>query len=145
VVGGPEGEVLQFTLPSFPPSSNKLYDINHRQRKVYLSDDALIWRTRTTPFVKPCRWPVDWLLKLTLDYEAPNWLTSTGAMRRIDVQNYEKLVIDTLFLKWNTDDSRLVSVVRNKVWGPEQVIRVTLEHVSPVLQHGHAGDQGSTL
>ena len=125
VAGGVER--LQFVLPSFPVSFNQLYNIDHRRRLVTLSDAALLWRTRTTPFVKPCRWPGDWFLKLTLTYESPNWLTKAGNMRRCDVQNLEKLVIDTMFNKWGLDDSRLVDVRRLKVYGPREQIQVELE------------------
>jgi Holliday junction resolvase RusA-like endonuclease len=128
-IGGMEGERLQFVLPSFPVSFNRLYDINHRQRRVYLSDDAALWKTRTIPFVKPCRWPLEWLLSLTLVYESPNWLTKQGKLRRVDVQNLEKLVIDTMFAKWGWDDSRLVDVVRLKRYGPREQILVKLERM----------------
>src|SRR5688572_32765683 len=87
-----EGESLSFVLPTFPVSFNKLYDINHLTRSVKLTDQAALWKTRTIPFVKPCRWPEEWLLALTLIYESPSWLTKKGTLRRVDVQNLEKLV-----------------------------------------------------
>ena len=127
--GDREGERLHFVLPSFPISFNKLYDINHNQRKVQLSDSAALWKTRTIPFVKPCRWPQDWLLRLTLEYQSPGWLTKQRKLRRVDVQNLEKLVIDTMFCKWGWDDSRLVDVIRLKRYGPREQILVTLERV----------------
>jgi hypothetical protein len=120
-------QALSFVLPSFPVSFNKLYDIDHMSRSVRLTDQAALWKTRTIPFVKPCRWPEEWLLAVTLIYESPSWLTKKGTLRRVDVQNLEKLVIDTMFAKWGTDDSRLVRVVREKAYGPREQIRVTLE------------------
>ena len=125
-------ERLQFVLPSFPISFNKLYNIDHNRRRVGLSDDALLWATRNKPFVKPCRWPEDWLLKITLEYESPNWFTKAGKPRRVDVQNLEKLVIDTIFGKWGWDDSRLWDVRRRKLAGPREQITVTLERVEAV-------------
>lgn len=126
-VNGIEGERLQFVLPSFPISFNQLYRIDHNRRLVVLSDEALLWRTQTIPFVKPCRWPSDWLLSVTLEYQSPNWLTKAKKLRRCDVQNLEKLVIDTLFAKWGWDDSRLVDVIRLKRYGPREQVKVTLE------------------
>lgn len=125
VAGGTER--LEFVLPSFPISFNKLYNIDHNRRRVGLTDEALLWATRTKPFVKPCRWPSDWLLVITLEYQSPKWLTKEGKLRRVDVQNLEKLVIDTMFGKWGFDDSRLVDVVRLKRYGPREQIQVTLE------------------
>lgn len=121
---------LRFVLPAFPVSVNRIYVINHVQRKVSLSDDALLWRTRTIPFVKPCRWPDEWLLKLTLDFETPDWYAKNGNLRRRDMQNLEKLLIDTLFAKWGWDDSRLAEKVSCKRWGPREQIIVTLERSS---------------
>lgn len=128
------GERLQFVLPSFPISFNRLYNIDHNRRRVGLSDDALLWSTRTKPFVKPCRWPEDWLLSLTLEYQSPNWLTKAGKLRRVDVQNFEKLLIDTMFGKWGWDDSRLVDVTRLKRYGPREQVQVTLERVEITLR-----------
>lgn len=120
-------EKLQFTLPSFPVSFNRLYYINHNQRKVNLSDDALLWRTRSAPFIKACRWPSDWWLKLTLIYESPNWLTKIGKAKRVDISNFEKLIVDTMFMKWGWDDCRIVSLTSEKRYGQREQIQVTLE------------------
>lgn len=125
--GDREGESLSFVLPGFPISFNKLYDINHRTRNVRLSDQAALWKTRTIPFVKPCRWPTGWLLDLTLEYESPQWYYKNGSLRRLDVQNLEKLVIDTLFAKWGWDDSRLAQIVSRKRYGIREQIKVTVE------------------
>lgn len=119
-------ERLSFVLPSFPISFNKLYDIDHGRRLVRLSDTALLWKTRTIPFVKPCRWPEEWLLELTLEYESPNWLTKQGKLRRVDHGNLEKLVVDTIFAKWGWDDCRLVKITSSKQWGEREQIQVTL-------------------
>jgi hypothetical protein len=135
-----EGERLQFVLPTFPISVNRLYDINHIQRRVRLGDDAALWKTRTIPFVKPCRWLAECLLKLTLVYESPNWLTKQGKLRRIDVQNMDKLCIDTLFAKWGWDDSRLVEIITQKRYGPREQVVVTLEQVAINLA-GYSNDE----
>ena len=126
-------EKLSFVLPSFPMSVNRIYYIDHVRRKVVLTDDALLWRTRTTPFVKACRWPDDWLLKLTLDYYSDSWHYKNGKLRRLDVQNLEKLLIDTLFNKWGWDDSRIVEKVSRKLYGPREQIAVTLERACITL------------
>lgn len=132
--GKDDGERLSFVLPTFPVSFNKLYEINHLTRQVRLTDQAALWKTRTIPFVKPCRWPQEWLLSLTLIYESPSWLTKKGTLRRVDVQNLEKLVIDTMFAKWGADDSRLVRIVSEKAWGLREQIKVTLERAQVELK-----------
>ena len=140
-MAGEEGERLHFVLPSFPISFNKLYDINYSQRKVQLSDSAALWKTRTIPFVKPCRWPIDWLLRLTLEYQSPNWYCKNGKLRRMDHLNFDKLCVDTLFAKWNSDDSRVVERVSLKRYGPRERILVTLEHVTVEIGKANGNHQ----
>lgn len=133
-------ESLSFVLPSFPISFNQLYEIDHNRRIVRLSDQAALWKTRTVPFVRPCRWPSEWLLKLTLVYESPKWHYKNGNLRRLDIQNLEKLCIDTMFAKWGTDDSRLVEIVSKKTWGAREQILVLLERAVVDLKDGSNGN-----
>jgi hypothetical protein len=131
-----DGGRLQFTLPSFPISFNKLYEIDHNRRLVRLTDQAALWKTRTIPFVKPCRWPDTWLLRLTLLYESPNWMTKQGKVRRVDHLNFDKLAVDTLFAKWGWDDSRVIERISLKRYGPREQVQVTLERVELELGGG---------
>jgi len=124
--GAAQGGRLVFTLPSLPPSINRLYVINHNQRRVFLSDEALLWRTQMTPFIKPCRLGFA-AYKLTLLYQSPRWLTKDGSLRKVDHANLDKLCIDTLCNKWGWDDSRLTEVVRRKEYATREGIHVTLE------------------
>jgi hypothetical protein len=133
--GRDEGpETLSFILPGgFPPGVNKLYDINHLSRSVRLTDQAALWKTRIIPFVKPCRWPQEWLLKLVLVYESDRWLCKNGKLRRVDLDGFLKLTIDAMFSKWGWDDSRLVEITSSKVYGPREQIRVRLERAEVKL------------
>lgn len=130
---GEEGERLQFVLPTFPPSINRAQMIDHQRRRVGTSDEVLLWRTRTTPFVKPCRWPSDWLLKLTLEYQSPSWICKNGKLRRKDSHNLDKLSIDLMFSKWGWDDARVVELVSLKRYGPREQVVVTLERATVQL------------
>jgi len=121
-----EGKVLRFSLPLLPPSMNSMYLINHNQRRVSLSDEALLWRTRVMPCVLPCRLDFP-AYKLTLTYQSPRWLIKNGDLRRADVSNMDKLTIDTLCGKWGIDDSRLTEVIRRKEWYEWDRILVLLE------------------
>jgi hypothetical protein len=117
---------LVFSLPSFPPSINRLYVIDHNRRRVFLSDEALLWRTHMAPNIKPCKLGFDYY-KLTLLYQSPRWLVKDGGLRRVDHSNLDKLTIDTLCAKWGFDDSRLTEVVRRKEWYEWDRIVVILE------------------
>lgn len=117
---------LVFSLPSLPPSMNRLYLINHNQRRVQLSDEALLWRTRVTPSILPCRLEFN-EYKLTLVYQSPRWLLKEGGLRKMDLTNLDKLCIDTLCTKWQFDDSRLTEVIRRKEWYQWDRIQVVLE------------------
>lgn len=123
------GGRLQFALPSFPPSINRLYVIDHNRRRVFLSDEALLWRTRMSPNIKPCELGFQ-QYKLTLVYQSPRWLVQDGGLRKMDLCNLDKLVIDTLCAKWGWDDSRLTEVIRRKEW-------YELDRIKVVLEEGH--------
>lgn len=125
---GDEGR-LRFSLPSFPPSINRLYVVNHNQRRVFLSDEALLWKTRMTPNILPCRLRFDYY-KLTLLYQSPRWLVANGDLRKMDLTNLDKLCIDTLCAKWLFDDSRLTEVVRRKEW-------YEIDRIKVILEQGH--------
>lgn len=127
------GARLVFILPTFPPSINRAQMIDHQRRRVGTSDEVLLWRTRTTPFVKPCRWPANWLLKLTLEYQSPDWICKNGKLRRKDSHNLDKLSIDLMFTKWGWDDSRVVELVSLKRYGPREQVVVTLERAEVQL------------
>lgn len=135
--GGDNGNQgrLQFSLPSFPPSINRLYVINHVQRRVFLSDEALLWRTRMIPNILACKLGYDYY-KLTLLYQSPRWLLAGGELRKMDLQNLDKLVIDTLCAKWGFDDSRLTEVVRRKEW-------YEWDRIGVVLERGHKLEAGN--
>jgi len=140
-MGGKEteggGSTLQFTLPSFPVSINRLYEIDHNRRLVRLSDEACLWKTRVGPSILPCRLQFD-EYKLTLSYESPRWLLKNDGLRRMDLANLDKLCIDTLCAKWGWDDSRLTEVIRRKKWAQWDRIVVTLEQGHKLLR----GDSG---
>lgn len=121
------GERLVFVLPTFPPSINRNQKIDHVRRRVGLSDELLLWRTRTIPFVKPCRWPSDWLLAVTLIYESPFWVCKNGNLRKKDSHNLDKNTIDLLFAKWGWGDERVVDLTSRKRYGPREQIQVILE------------------
>lgn len=57
-----------------------------------------------------------------------------GKLRKLDVQNLEKLLLDTLFLKWGTDDSTLAEKLSYKRYGEREQIRVTVERATCVLR-----------
>lgn len=124
-------ERLSFSLPSFPPSINRLYVIDHNRRRVFLSDEALLWRTHMAPSILPCRLEFE-TYKLTLSYQSPRWLVKSGNLRKVDHSNWDKIVIDTLCAKWQWDDSRLVEVVRRKEWWEYDRIVVILEEGHPL-------------
>jgi Holliday junction resolvase RusA-like endonuclease len=68
-------------------------------------------------------------------------LTKQGKVRRIDVQNMDKLTIDTLFAKWGWDDSRLVEITTYKRYGPREQVLVTLEQAAVELGGSNGNHQ----
>ena len=97
---------IKCTLPSLPPSHNRLYVVNHIQRKVYLSDDARRWKSKMMLLVP--RFDIADSSLLRIDYVAYYaWLHHNGKRRKLDASNFMKLLHDTVCAKLGVDDSRV--------------------------------------
>lgn len=104
--------MADFTIPSLPPSMNKVYQI------IRLPGQPL--RVEMTPEVR--RWKTEakeWIPKLTATADSftfridavfhYNWYYKNGKMRKFDTQNLMKVLIDAVAEKNGIDDSYVKS------------------------------------
>lgn len=99
-VAGPE--VLTFRLPSPPPSMNSLYSINYRRREVFMKPEVRSYKT-SMKFCTPT-WDVkpDDMIDATFELIGA-WMCKNGNIKKADVQNTVKVLIDLISEKqgWN--------------------------------------------
>lgn len=131
VAGKTDKVCLSFTIPTLPPSSNSLYNVLFNQRRVELKPEARAWRSVAKEFIPPFKvkeaeW-VDVCILLTGD-----WLTKEGKIRKTDVTNREKLILDAICSKQGWDDSQVRCRQICKKAGKEAVT-ITLTKVEALV------------
>lgn len=124
---------MRCTLPELPPSVNQIYgpslSIYSATPRWEIKGEWKLWKSRAKKYVQACEWAKDAFLKLTLDFHSPDWYYKNGKLKRIDVQNLEKLAIDAVFEKIECDDSRIVEKISRKLTGPRAMVVITIEEI----------------
>ncbi len=104
-----------FFIPFLPISVNAIYEINHRQRRVFLSTDAKSFKSRAKMYMPlpdkglTSKTKVELLIIIYRDMYFKN-----GNMRKYDLQNLEKILIDAISEKYGHDDSYVWKKVSKK-------------------------------
>lgn len=120
---------------SIPPSLNQMYLTrgNHR----ILTPEARQWKEQTAiQFAEQLNainvsQLIDKRLSVRLIVYSSNWLTKTKNIRKVDVSNYEKASIDTLFQALriydsDLDDSQIFSISIQKVDSDKNYIQIEI-------------------
>jgi len=119
-----------------PPSSNSLYNIFWRFKRVELKPEVLFWKSNAKGYVP--RWEIDKEQKVAMRIRFyGNWYTKAGKVKRIDATNCEKAVIDAICEKQGWDDSRIWSRCTGKVQAERERIEVKIRKVGG--EDGRAG------
>ena len=125
---------LKFSVPAIPISYNKCFKIIWSFRKTMLSQEAIQFKD----LVKQCmpQWQdnPNGLYSINI-YIYYNWLFKNGKLRKLDVQNLDKLVVDAVFEQGGVDDSHVVVEKVQKIQSRVEV-RTDVE----VWQVGVVGD-----
>lgn len=118
---------LCFSLP-FPPSMNGLYGINFQMRSVYLTNDARYWKSKAKLMIPKIPFVAD---KYYVELEFHNsWYFKNGKMKKSDVQNLIKIVVDAICEKLGFDDSLvwLFSAVKIQSDKPKVQVKLGVLH-----------------
>jgi hypothetical protein len=102
----PGGLVVEFHIPRKPISVNSLYQILYTQRRVRLHPDAREFKDffkRHVPLFH-----AEQTTKLAVDLAIHHdWFYKNGGFRKLDVQNMEKIIIDSIFEMVDPDDCQV--------------------------------------
>lgn len=134
---------LSFTLP-YPPSMNSLYGINYRTRSVYLTNDARYWKSKAKLLIP--HYPIPSFGRIFIELQARNhWYCKNGNIRKADVHNLVKVVVDAISEKCGFDDSQVWSFSCNKVESNEQTVAVTMGVLNEARsEEGVKGEAGTS-
>jgi len=113
-------------IPMVPPSMNKLYAINYRTKSVYMTKEARDFKTKVKMFMTSMLVSSTDRFNLQLDVHT-NWLCKNGAIRKADIHNMIKVVVDAVSERLGFDDAQVFSFTANKIQSTENYCTVTLE------------------
>lgn len=100
-------EVVRFTIPFLPPSVNSLYGIQGGKKvRVFLKSEARQFKERAKLFMP--KKAIKENTKLGLEMAmGGNWYFKNGSFKKLDLQNLEKILIDSIAEKYEFDDCRV--------------------------------------
>jgi len=108
MVEGGSPKSINFRIPSLPPSVNNLYyhiKGHFGEYQYVLKPEVRLWKTKAKEFI-PLFKPVDHptgLLYLHFTAVA-SWYYKNGSIKRRDVANFDKVIVDTVFEKLGIGD-----------------------------------------
>ena len=110
---------LTFKIPAIPPSYSKSLKINYSFRHTYLSKEARDFVNLVKRYIPHCTYTIDTLFSIDIEIH-DNWYTKQGKVKRKDVQNLDRLLIDAIFNKIGIDDSHIFVERISKVHNPKE-------------------------
>jgi len=105
---------ITFTIDGIPVSYNKHFKIDHYNKQVYLTEEARRYKN----YVAMCVPAVTFKPNVPVSFTGVvygNWFTKKGTIRKIDVQNMDKLLVDAIFKKIGIDDKCVFDIRMSKV------------------------------
>lgn len=122
---------IEFKIPGVPLSYNQHFQVNYYQRQIYLTKEARTYRLLVKIACPPVTIPPKALLALHVDIHSAKWFTKKGTVRRIDLPNLDKLLIDAIAEKMGFDDSTIWDSHFRKV---EDTTEYTLVRLSKYVE-----------
>lgn len=122
-------DVLRFRIPSLPASMNAIYQIMFHLKQVQMKPEVRLWKTQAKMFVPPWK-PInaDGFLKIKLVFHG-DWFFKNGKVRKIDLPNLQKIVVDAIAEKLGFDDCMIWDVELKKVQDKSDFVEVELGFV----------------
>lgn len=105
-MGATDTREWAFTIPLLPPSVNSLHNVIYSQRRVELKPEIRKWRNDIASFIPSIRLQPDTFIEVNVTfYHKFNY--ANGKLRRFDVHNTIKSLLDVISAKANFDDCRV--------------------------------------
>ena len=107
-------EVKTFSVPGVPPSYNMSFKINFRLRQIYLTQEARKFKDRVAIHLPYFTVPDTAQVIINIKYH-DNWYCKNGNLKKKDIQNMDKLIIDAIFKRLGIDDSQVWCNINCKI------------------------------
>jgi Holliday junction resolvase RusA-like endonuclease len=115
--------IVSFTVPFVPPSVNCLYGVTSRGGRIrtFLKSDAARFKEKAKLFMIPKKVLPATKIHLELIIKT-NWYYKNGSVKKIDIQNMEKILLDAISEKYGFDDSMIWSKTCEKQDGEDSIL-----------------------
>ena len=114
-------ELIEFTIPSLPPSYTANLRINYGTKQTYLSQKARRFKDMVKITMPSHKLKLKDTDKLIIHNQYHyDWYFKNGSIRKKDVQNLDRLLIDSVFSGLGIDDRNLFCVINEKIQDKEK-------------------------
>lgn len=115
-------------IEGLPPSYNEHFKINYSFKEVYLSQEARDYKKRVKVSMPVMEVTEEDKLRITIMYNH-NWHYQNGKIRKKDVQNLDKLLIDAICEKLGCDDSQAFEIHLYKIQSNNSFTVINIETI----------------
>lgn len=109
-----EGGAVEFRLPAPPPSMNSIYNILYFKRRVEMKPEVRAYKNQAKMYVPMFSTEKSDKVGISMSV-AQDWFFKNGAIKKQDVQNMAKVLVDVVAEKMGFDDSQVWTFTLEKV------------------------------
>ena len=123
---------IKFTIPLMPPSMNSLYNVIFSMKRIELKPEIRLWKSQAKQYVpvwKQSDEPNSGWLYFKADVYT-NIYFKNGKVRKLDLQNLEKCLIDTICEKIGIGDEYIREKSARKIDSEMDKIEVEMGFLS---------------
>jgi|SRR3990167_480950 len=115
-------DVVRFVIPSLPSSSNSIYQILWGLHRIQMKPAVAFWKSKAKEYVPRHTIRDGTMVALSLTFSG-GWYYKNGKLKREDLPNLLKVVVDAVAEKGGWDDKliRELVITCQKTEGIEQV------------------------
>ena len=118
-------DFIRFTVPLSPVSCNSLYNVMFALKRVELKPEIRMWKTQVKQFVPPWKTEKTGYLYFNLDVYTET-LFKNGKVRKLDLQNMEKALIDAVCEKIGLSDEFIFEKKTRKIQSEKDRMEIEL-------------------
>lgn len=118
-------DFIRFSIPLSPVSCNSLYNVLFAMKRVELKPEIRLWKTQVKQFVPAWKTERTGYLYFNADVYTET-LFKNGKVRRLDLQNMEKALIDAVCEKLGILDELIFQKFTRKIQAEKDRIDVEI-------------------
>ena len=121
-------DFIRFSIPMAPVSCNSLYNVMFALKRVELKPEIRLWKTQVKTFVPPWKTDKTGYLYFNADVYTET-LFKNGKVRKLDLQNMEKALIDAICEKLGLGDEFIFEKKTRKLQAEKDRIDIEIGFV----------------